>query len=372
MFLRRHRITKPDGRYLIYYSFEGRLPPPLVVAGGQPAPATAGPDPEPGRMELRWHPLLEEWVIVATERQERTFLPPAEYCPLCPTRDPSAPTEVPASDYELVVFENRFPSFRRDAPEPPPTAAPYAAAAGSGVCEVVLYSPEHDSTLGAMPLAVVRRLVDVWRDRYRELAARPEVAYVFIFENRGREIGVTLTHPHGQIYAFPYLPPRVERELAAAARFRAEAGGCLHCAVLERERSERTRLVAENEAFTAFVPYFARLPYEVHLVSRRHRSSLLELSPRERDGLAGLLKTVLLKYDHLWGFPMPFTMVMHQQPTDGREHPDCHFHVEFGPLYRSRDKLKYLAGCETGAGSFINDTLPEQKAEELRWAEPRT
>lgn len=370
--LRKHRITKPDGRYLIYYSFEGRSPPEPVATRGRPARPGSSLDAGAGRSELRWHPLLEEWVIVATERQERTFLPPAEYCPLCPTRDPRFPTEVPASDYEFVVFENRFPSFRRDAPEPPPPGAPYASAAAAGACEVVLYSPDHDSTLGAMPLPVLRRLVDVWRDRYRELAARAEVAYVFIFENRGPEIGVTLTHPHGQIYAFPYVPPRVERELAAAARFRAEAGRCLHCAVLGRELSERTRLVAENEAFAAFVPYFARLPYEVHVVSRRHRSSLMELSPRERDGLAGILKTVLLKYDNLWGLAMPFTMAMHQQPTDGREYPDCHFHIEFGPLYRSRDKLKYLAGCETGAGSFINDTLPEEKAEELRWAEPRT
>jgi UDPglucose--hexose-1-phosphate uridylyltransferase len=365
--LRKHQITKPDGRYLIYYSFEGRAAPEPVAAASD-----APQEPKSGRMELRWHPLLEEWVIVATHRQERTFLPPAEYCPLCPTHDPSFPTEVPASDYEFVVFENRFPSLRRDAPDPAPPAPPYAAAAARGVCEVVLYSPDHDSTLGAMPLPVVRRLVDVWVDRYRELASRPEIAYVFIFENRGREIGVTLTHPHGQIYSFPYVPPRVERELAAAARFRAERGRCVYCAVLERERAEKTRLVAENDSFTAFVPYFARLPYEVHLVSRSHRSSLVELSARERGGLADLLKTVLLKYDNLWGFPMPFTMVMHQQPTDGREHPDCHFHIEFAPPYRSRDKLKYLAGCETGAGSFINDTLPEEKAEELRWAEPRT
>ncbi len=367
MSLRRHRITKPDGRYLIYYSFEGRTPADAVSSGTELALGAAE-----GRMELRWHPLLEEWVIVATERQDRTFLPPAEYCPLCPSRDQAFPTEVPASDYEFVVFENRFPSLRRGAREPDEAGAPYVAAAARGVCEVVLYSPDHDSTLGAMPAATVRRLVDVWRDRYRELAARPEVAYVFIFENRGREIGVTLTHPHGQIYAFPYLPPRVQRELAAAERFWAETDRCLHCTVLERERSEGTRLVAENEAFTAFVPYFARLPYEVHLVSRRHRSSLMELSARERDGMADLLKTVLLKYDNLWGFPMPFTMVMHQQPTDGLQHPGCHFHIEFVPLYRSRDKLKYLAGCETGAGSFINDTLPEEKAEELRWAEPRT
>ena len=370
--LRKTRITKPDGRYLWYYTWDG--PPPAVQphAGGPALETARLSSPQVEGLELRWHPLLEEWVVVAPERQERTFLPPPQYCPLCPSHDPSAPTEVPSADYEIVVFENRFPSFRRDAPPPAQAPALHQSAPAVGACEVVLYSPRHDATLGEMPEEHIARLVDVWTDRYRELAARPEVAYVFIFENRGKEIGVTLTHPHGQIYAFPFLPPRVERELAAASRYRRRHGRCLHCALVADEALGRQRLVAENEGLIAFIPYFARYPYEVHVVSRRHRPSLADMSAAERRALAAILKVVLLKYDNLWGFALPFVMVMHQRPTDGRRYPGCHFHIEFTPPYRSRDRLKYLAGCETGAGTFINDTTAEAKAQELRWAEPRT
>lgn len=361
--LQKTRITRSDGRYLWYYTWDG--PPPLVEADAGPALESEG-------LELRWHPLLEEWVVVAPERQERTHLPPAEYCPLCPTRDPAWPTEVPSSDYEIVVFENRFPSFRRNASIAGLPAAPYRLAEAQGACEVVLYSPEHDATLAGMPEQHILRLVEVWTDRYRELAGRPEVAYVLIFENRGKEIGVTLTHPHGQIYAFPFLPPQARRELAAAARYRRARGRCLHCDLLAAETAASQRLVAENGAFVAFVPHFARYPYEVHIVSRRHRPSLAGLSAPERRDLAAVLKVVLQKYDALWGFALPFVMVMHQRPTDGRRYPGCHLHIEFTPPHRSRDRLKYLAGCETGAGTFINDARAEETAERLRWAEPRT
>lgn len=362
--LQKTRTTKPDGRRLWYYTWQGT--PPIIEAG------SVGPTLESEGLELRWNPLVEEWVVVAPERQERTHLPPPEYCPLCPTRDASLPTEVPSPDYEIVVFENRFPSFRREAPQSHVPAAPYHSAEAAGACEVVLYSPQHDATLGAMPEDHIVRLVEVWTDRYRELGARPEVDYVFIFENRGKEIGVTLTHPHGQIYAFPFVPPRARRELEAAGRYRRAHRRCLHCDVIRAETAGRLRLVAEREGFVAFVPYFARYPYEVHVVSRRHRPSLTALSAAERRDLAAVLKVVLLKYDNLWGFALPFVMVMHQRPTDGRRHQGCHFHIEFTPPYRSPEKLKYLAGCETGAGTFINDVRAEETARELRWTEPRT
>ena len=364
MRLRKTRIVKPDGRSLWHYTWGS---PPLAID-----PLPTAPSLLSERLELRWHPLLEEWVVVAPQRQERTFLPPPEYCPLCPAGDASQPTEVPYADYEIVVFENRFPPFQRDAPAPEAPSPPFRSAAALGACEVVLYSSQHEATLAELPEEHLARLVEVWTDRYRELSRRPEVAYVFIFENRGKEIGVTLTHPHGQTYAFPYLPPQVGRELAAAARYRRHHGRCLHCDLVAAEVADGSRLVAENEAFVAFVPYFARLPYEVHLVARRHRPSLAELTTAEQRALAALLKVVLLKYDRLWGFPLPFVMAMHQRPTDGRRYPGCHFHIEFLPAYRSRDRLKYLAGCELGAGTFINDTRAEETAKELRWASPRT
>jgi len=360
----RHLITKPDGRRLWYYSWS-TLPPKVEANARAPALESEG-------LALRWHPLLEEWIVVAPERQERTFLPPAQYCPLCPTRDASWPTEVPSAEYEIVVFENRFPSFRRDAPKAARARAPFATERAHGAAEVVLYSPRHDASLGELPLRQVERLVEVWTDRYQELASRRSVAYVLIFENRGKEIGVTLTHPHGQIYAFPFVPPQAQQELSAAARYRREHKRCLHCDIVAAEVKAKERVVAANDGFVAFVPFFARWPYEVHVVSRRHRSSLLELSREEPRDLAAMLKTVLQKYDNLWAAPMPFVMVMHQRPTDGGRYPGCHFHIEFTPPYRSRDKLKYLAGCETGAGTFINDARAEETAAELRWAAPRT
>jgi len=212
----------------------------------------------------------------------------------------------------------------------------------------------------------VRHLVDVWAERYGELAARPEVAYVFIFENRGKEIGVTLTHPHGQIYVFPFVPPHVGRELAAGAGHHAETGRCLVCDVVASELDDGRRVLARDGSFVAYVPCAARLPYEVHVAPAAHRPSLLELDDGERDALARLLRRVQATYDGLWGFPMPYTMVMHQRSTDGVDRPGEHLHIEFAPPYRSRDKLKYLAGVETGAGTFINDTAPEDKAAELR------
>lgn len=360
----RKEITKPDGRRLWFYSWD--VPPPELTSSGH------GPTLESEGLELRWNPVLEEWIVVAPERQDRTFFPPDEYCPLCPTRDLTRPTELPARDYELAVFENRFPSFSRAARPPSRARAPNEAAKARGSAEVVVYSSDHAAALSEQPVERVDRLVEVWTDRYRELAARSEVHYVLIFENHGEEIGVTLTHPHGQIYAFPFVPPVPARELATAARYRRRKGSCLQCDVVAAEAKARERVVFANDGFLAFVPYSARYPYEVHVVSRRHRASLLELTDGERHDLATALHTMLRKYDNLWSRPMPFVMVLHQRPADGRRYPGCHMHFEFTPPYRSRDKLKFLAGCEVGAGVFINDARAEETAKELRHAEPGT
>ncbi|HEY9899228.1 MAG TPA: galactose-1-phosphate uridylyltransferase [Pantanalinema sp.] len=317
--------------------------------------------------ELRWNPINEEWVVTATHRQDRTFMPPADYCPICPTRPGGFPTEVPAADYEYVVFENKFPSFRPhpDAPAIEGTdLMPVRSAVGA--CEVVLYTPRHEGTLADRTVLEIERLVRVWQDRYRVLGARSEIAYVFIFENKGEAIGVTLPHPHGQIYAFGYLPPKIERELSSQAKYHAKTGRCLHCDVLDEERRDARRIVAENAHFVALVPFYARYPYEVHLYAKGHVEAIDEFDREARLDLAAMLKTVMLKYDGLFGFSLPYMMVMHQRPTDGEDHPGCHFHVEFYPPNRTAQKLKYLAGCESGAGTFINDTLPEEKAAELR------
>ena len=296
--------------------------------------------------ELRWHPLLEQWVTVAPWRQDRTYHPVAAHCPLCPTRPGEPETEIPEPDYHIAVFENRFPSFTGE----------------QGRCEVVCYTPVHDSSLGQQPEEHIRDLIEVWRDRTRELGRLPNVRYVYVFENRGEEIGVTLSHPHGQIYAYPFLPPTIERELQSQARHHRKTGRCLYCDVLAGETGERT--VLSDEHWIAFVPAFARWPYEVHLAPRRHCGGLLDLSEAEDASFAKLLKQLLEKYDRLFDKPLPYVMAMHQRPPrGGRQH---HFHIEFYPPNRTKDKLKFLAGSELGAGAFIVDTRAEDTAPELR------
>lgn len=345
----------------------------MMTAAATTSMALAPPEREGGPKvsELRWNPLLAEWVVTATHRQERTYHPPADFCPLCPTRPGTYPTEVPAEDYEIVVFENKFPSFRRTPPEPSVEDDDlYQVRPSRGICEVVLYSSSHNGSLATSDVMDIARLVDVWTDRYEELGSLDYIDYVLIFENKGEVIGVTLEHPHGQIYAFPFIPPRPARELESAARHWHSTGRCLFCDILGKEIADGRRLVAQNEDFVALVPFFARYPYEVHILSRRHATSLLDLAEHERWGLAEILKVVLQKYDNLFGFSLPYIMVMHQAPTDGAEYPYYHYHVEFYPPNRTATKLKFLAGCESGAGTFVNDTLPEETAATLRTTPP--
>ena len=323
--------------------------------------------------QLRWDPTLEEWVSYATHRQDRTFLPPAEYCPLCPTKPGGFPTEVPRESYDIVVFENKFPSFVPDASEPEePGTELSPTAPGRGAAEVVVYSEDHDATLAELSERRIRNLIEAWADRYRELGAREEIEYVFIFENKGEAIGVTLHHPHGQIYGYPFIPPRPKKELEAARAHRERNGTCLHCDLLAEERADGRRILHEGEHFTVFVPFHAHFPYEAHVYARRCVPSLAYLDENERQDLAHALKRLLTGYDALWGFSLPYMMAMHQAPTDGSGYEEvAHFHVEFYPPNRTAEKLKYLAGSETGAGAFIMDALPEATAGELREAVER-
>ena len=213
--------------------------------------------------ELRWNPLLGEWVATATHRQARTFLPPADFCPLCPTKPGGFPTEVPESDYDIVVFENRFPSLRPH-PETPAVEGTelYPVRPSAGVCEVVLYSPHHTSTLASEPVEQIYKLIQVWTDRFRELSALEYVHYVFIFENKGEAIGVTLHHPHGQIYAYPFAPPVVARQLEQSRAHYEKTNRYLLSDIVAEERRDGRRVVTENDSFVAYIPFFARWPYE--------------------------------------------------------------------------------------------------------------
>jgi UDPglucose--hexose-1-phosphate uridylyltransferase len=303
--------------------------------------------------ELRFNELRGEQVAYAIARQERTFLPDRDHCPLCPTKPGGPETEIPLPAFEIVVFDNRFPAFE----------SPHGAA------EVVVYTDDHDGSLSSLSPARAEALMWVWRHRYEELGARDDVEYVYIFENRGVEVGVTLHHPHGQIYGYPFVPPVPTLELAADVRL----GRCTPCALIERERHDSSRILLEDEAVIAYVPHAARWPYEVHLVMALHRPSLLDCEPQELRLLAGALQRLQRGYDALFEHPFPYVMAVHQAPTgaSAAETPTPgggHLHVEFYPPLRTAEKMKFLAGSEQGAGTFISDVLPEDAAARLRQA----
>jgi UDPglucose--hexose-1-phosphate uridylyltransferase len=303
--------------------------------------------------ELRFNELRGEEVVYAIHRQDRTFLPARDHCPLCPTRPGGEPTEIPFPSFEIAVFDNRFPAFT----------------APDGAAEVVVYTDEHEGSLATLSPQRAEDLMWVWRHRYAELGAREDVAYVMIFENRGVEVGVTIHHPHGQIYGYPFLPPVPALELAADRRL----GGCAPCELLRAELEDGRRILLENDGAVAFVPFAARWAYEVHVCVRAHRASLLECEPAELRQLADVLQALVRGYDALFERPFPYVMVVHQAPTgaastEGAGAPHGHLHVEFYPPLRTADKLKYLAGSEQGAGTFIADTVPEESAGALREA----
>ena len=351
------RFTKPDGRALWLY---GRAPIDPAIAPVSPPGELDAPNPH-----LRWHPLRGEWVIYASARQGRTFLPGEARNPLAPTTDPAHPTELPAGDYDVAVFENRFPSLYAGARDAPPLREVDTRPA-RGACEVVVYTRDPDASLGALPLWHLALIVRAWADRTRELGARDDVAYVMPFENRGVEVGVTLRHPHGQIYAYPFVPPIAERELAAQRAWHDAHGRGLIDDLLRGELADGRRVIYEGHRAAAFVPPFARYAYEVWVAPRRPAPTFAHLDDDEVTDLARALQTVLRKLDGLWAKPMPYVMVFHQAPTDGEAHPEAHLHAEIYPALRMPDRLKYLAGSELGAGSFTADTIPEEKAAELR------
>ncbi|MBI1940322.1 MAG: galactose-1-phosphate uridylyltransferase [Acidobacteria bacterium] len=313
--------------------------------------------------ELRWNPTVREWVSTASHRQHRPLMP-SDSCPFCPGSG-----RVP-DDYDVYIYPNDFPAFSIPAPEPAVKGDDlYRVERSLGRCDVVLYHPDHNTSLPQLSLDHLTRLVRLWRKRFVELKATPGIRYVLIFENKGAVIGVTMPHPHGQIYAFPFIPPRLKREVESARAHHRARGRCLYCDILRKERRQGRRVVAENDSFTAFIPFYARWPYEVHVFSRRHLGTLDQFRAAEERGLAEILKWVTLKYDNLFEMSFPYMMLLHQAPARGR-FPYFHFHIEFYPPHRSKDKLKYLASVETGAGSFLNDSLAEEKAAELRSVRP--
>lgn len=349
-------LLKPDGRKLTLYS---RHP----IAGGIQAPSP-GNEPVQANPHLRWHPLRGEWVAYASHRQGRTFMPPPEYNPLAPTTNPEFPTELPQGQYDIAVFDNRFPSLTLQAHNPPHLGVDTLPA--NGACEVVVFTQDPQASIGSLELSHLDLLLYAWGDRTRVLGETPDIQYVLPFENKGVEVGVTLHHPHGQIYAYPFVPPVPARMLQQQQAYYQEHQRGILQDFIQQEIKDDQRIVYRDEHAIAFVPICARYPYEVWLAPIQPVATLVDLTQKQRWSLAKALKTVALKYDGLWNRSFPYLMAWYQAPTDGQPHPEFHLHAEFYPPYRTSDRLKYLAGTELAAGMFANDALPEEKAKELQ------
>jgi UDPglucose--hexose-1-phosphate uridylyltransferase len=313
---------------------------------------------------LRWHPLAGEWVAYADHRQNRTFLPPADLDPLAPETDPARPTELPSGDYDVAVFQNRFPTLTTPA-GPPPEVEGVVAAPAYGACEVVVFSQDPITPLGELGADHVALILEVLADRTREMAAAG-IKYVLPFENRGVEMGVTLPHPHGQIYGYGFLPAIQARALAAMRAHLDAARRPLIAELSQRERRGGVRLVAERATAVAYVPPFARFPYEVWAAPDDGPAYLADLSPAQRMDLASVLTETLRRLDRLFARPMPYLLTVNQAPTDGEPHPEWVLYVAIWPIRRHADRLKYLAGTELAAGVFAGDVLPEAAANALK------
>jgi UDPglucose--hexose-1-phosphate uridylyltransferase len=377
--IRKTTVTLSDGRELMYF---GAIP-------GRPADY-----PDRRRLaavhvqsQARWDRLLGEWVVVASHRQDRTFQPADDQCPLCPSTAGSL-TEIPAPEYEVVVFENRFPTLKTastgssdkpdgagwDTASPAAGSAPPAAdsqlsllssQSAAGRCEVVCFSQRHTDSFADLSPGQAATVMAAWADRSAELAGQPGVEQVYCFENRGAEIGVTLSHPHGQIYAYPYITPRTDRMLAFCASYRRETGRNLFDDMLAAERADSSRIVLRGSHWTAFVPYAAHWPYEVHLYPNRRVPGLTALPDPAKAEFCELYLDLLRRFDRLFGRPAPYISAWHQAPVH-RGGDIFALHLELFTVRRAPGKLKYLAGSESGMGAFANDITPEAAADRLR------
>ena len=350
--------TLMDGRTIRYYD-----------TLGQTRTAIDQRDPEvpPKIGEMRLDPLTQEWVVVAAHRQGRIFLPPKELNPLAASR-PGFLTEIPEADYEVVVFDNRSPSLTKpegafSLPDLLELDSPAIPAAGK--CEVVCYTSDYDASFKDLSHRQIRTVVEAWRDRVRELSTLSYIAHIAPFENRGEEVGVTLSHPHGQIYAYPFIPPRTEKMLTSAQEYFKRTGRVLLDDIVAREIKDQVRIVAQNADWVAYVPYASRYPFEIHVSPKKSVADLAELTDSQSDTFPEIAKEVLQRLDGVFDMKMAYIAAWHQAPVRvGRDVARLHWQIT--SVRRAPGKLKYLAGSESAFGAFMMDLTPEQSAQQLR------
>ena len=351
-----------DGRQIFYYDQTDGS-----VEISRTAIDSRNLEERPGTGELRLDALTNEWVAMAGHRQSRAFLPPKELCPLCPTK-PGLDSEIADSNYQVVVFENRSPSLAEpkagwSLPTYEAITTPIVEAAGR--CEVICFTDEHDTNFGKLSLRQIRTIMEAWINRTQELSKLPYVQHIFPFENRGEEVGVTLNHPHGQIYCYSYLPPRVEKMFYVAKDYLSKNGRPLITDLIARELQDEVRIISENEHWIAYVPFASRYPFEIHIAPRKFVPDLAELSKEVADAFPQIAKEVLLRLDGVFGIEMAYIAAWHQAPVrSGRD--ALGLHLQITSVRRAPGKLKYLAGSESAMGAFIMDMAPEQSAAQLR------
>lgn len=331
-----------------------------------------------GKWEERWHPLREEWVIIAAHRQNRPWSGETlahseetepeyvEDCYLCPGNRRVSGKQNPNYD-SVFVFDNDHPCVGWDAPQnlPKPPGI-YKNRAADGIARVVCYSPKHNLTLAELELNEIENLLSTWQQQYADLAAHPNINNVLIFENKGEAVGVSNPHPHCQIYATNFVFKTIETEVKASAKHFKETGRTLFQDIIAAEQQDGRRIICESETAIAFLPYFARYAYEVFVAPKNTHPSLAAFSDAEIVDFAAVLRETLIRFDNLWQMPFPYVMPLHQAPTDGGDYRSFHFHIQFHPPLRKPNLLKYLAGPEIGGGNFLSDTSPEEKAAELK------
>jgi len=388
---RRRAVRRTTGSLPARQTTKREITHPVTVAPGANGTASEGREGATGAAdagpptraaaavwEQRWHPLREEWVIIAAHRQDRpwvgqTIAPPAERpprylpdCYLCPGNARVGGRRNPHYT-GTFVFDNDLPCVGAAAPATlEPVPPPYRNRPAHGVARVICYDPRHDLTVAEMSVAQIVAIIQVWQRETYDLGRRPEVRHVLCFENKGALVGTSNHHPHGQIYATNFVFKTIETELAAGQRYLRQTGRPLFADIIAAEQRDGRRILFTDEHVVAFVPYFARYAYEVYVAPRRSVPHVHALREAEVESLARALKEVTVRFDNLWQMPFPYVMPLHQAPTDGGDYRAFHFFIAFHPPLRRPDLLKYLAGPEIGGGNFLSDTSPEEKAAELR------
>lgn len=312
--------------------------------------------------ELRYNPFKNDWVMVASVRQDRPHMP-KDWCPFCPESG-----RVP-DDYDVWKYDNDFPALSLKPPEPDDVATDFFKVREAyGKCEVVLYSAEHTTTLPQLSVPHVKKLVDLWCERFEALSKDEKVKYVMIFENRGEIVGVTMPHPHGQIYAYPFLPKKIELKLNCALQYIKKTSRCLFCDWLKAEQDFAQRVIFENTHFVVVIPFFSEFACGLQIISKKHVQNITDFDESEKLALAETVRNTVGMYDSLFDIQFPYMMCIYNAPVNMGDMESFHFHIEFFTPMRSKGKYQFLASSETGAWAHCNPTAPEEKAEELRAA----